>query len=88
MVASITEYELSNTLTPAEVDQEWGQLDPIALAATAATASTVWSNEVIYPDEMNFSVDGVEVQFKGQEIIRLKEMLNAYIKETNPEDLL
>ena len=46
---------------------------------------SVWSNN---PKSLVFDIDGETVEFTSQELIRLKEMLNSYIRETNPEDLL
>jgi len=39
-------------------------------------------------DLLSFEIDGVEVKFKGKEIIRLKEMLEKFIRDEHPEDLL
>lgn len=38
--------------------------------------------------KLNFLIDGKVIDFQGSEISRLKEMLNVYIKENHPEDLL
>lgn len=39
-------------------------------------------------DIISFNVDGADISFKGQEIIRLKQMLAQWTKQNHPEDLL
>ena len=42
----------------------------------------------VLPNEMRYSVDGEDITFSGKEIKHLREMLNRYILENHPEDLL
>lgn len=53
-------------------------------------ASTLVSSSLTIPynSSMTFNVDGVEIEFSGDEIKRLKEMLTIFIEEKHPEDLL
>ncbi len=54
--------------------------------APQTTGSSYW--EPTKSDNLVFDIDGIEVKFEGREIIRLREMLDRYILENNPEDLI
>ena len=50
-----------------------------------------YNKEVISPSQqtgLSFDINGKTIEFSGQEIVRLKEMLAKYINENHPEDLL
>ncbi len=42
----------------------------------------------INPNEMVFNIDNEEISFKGKEIKRLRVMLDKFILDNYPEDLL
>ena len=43
---------------------------------------------ITQPTSLSFDIDGEVVTFEGRQLLRLKEMLDGYIQENHPEDLL
>ena len=62
----------------------------IVIDGTLSTVNTISAYDPInfHPDSMIFAVDDEVIEFRGIEIKRLKQMLNSWIKENHPEDLL
>ncbi len=53
-------------------------------SGTVGTSTTTWES----PQSLSFDVNGETIEFSGQELVRLKEMLTNFIREEHPEDLL
>ncbi len=66
--------------------------DGTSTIPTSLNAGSSYSTTAGYypadPDSLIFDIEGKKVEFKGEEIICLKEMLKEWMQENKPELLL
>ncbi len=89
-IANVTDYNVTDY--DFGIDAAKNYIDAgttITLGNINGTHTTTTMNPDSWlSDELKFNIDGENISFKGQELIRLREMLSDYIRENHPEDLL
>ncbi len=87
-------YECSEISLGSQIYTESSTLNTIDSINTLSTiGSTDGSftssfDELLKTNKMEFNVDGEKIEFKGRELLRLREMLTEWINENHPEDAL